>query len=309
MSSAPSTSTAMPIELVEKIISLLWLSPLTTCERALFIKSSVVVSSSWHSIFLRVAATDFYVLSPSHGLVFLEITRGRRTSTAINYPLDTLCRSLTIESENDHLLPGPEMQEQQPIGIVFGAIIQELSRFATRLPYLRRISFEVKNYLMETVFERNQSLLACFPKQVTELEINFTYGEDTDPLNVLAIKSRGFETFGLQKAQSAGLKKLTVLGTSSGVVKELLGVFGGREKLEEFRQDAWKEVAQPIVTATQEEEEENDEVFYDSETGLEPSIPGTDDSWAGSEEMLVESFSKDDLTRMLFALHKGMVVS
>ncbi|KAL0574639.1 hypothetical protein V5O48_007335 [Marasmius crinis-equi] len=311
MTSTTASAVFFPIEVIEYIISLLWLSPLSIPERAFLMKSSLLVSSAWQSIFVKVVATDFHIIGPSHGLMFLDMLRGRM-QTPIDYPLDTLCRSITIEHANDHLLPGPETQEQQPAGLLFGALIHELHRSPRRFPHLRRLSLELKDYLMETVFERNATLFSRFPKQVTELELNFTYGEDTDPISVQVIKSRGFEKFGLEKVKSAdhGVRKLTVLGTSSGVAKEVLSVFGGLERVDLFKQDAWKEVAEPVVPAI-EQEENNDEEFLEAEAGLEPtpkSMRSADESWAGSEETLVQSFSKDDLERMLSALRRQLAV-
>ncbi|KAL0577404.1 hypothetical protein V5O48_004569 [Marasmius crinis-equi] len=161
---------------------------------------------------------------------------------------------------NDHLFPCAA--GLQPIGVDFRDIIQELSNDHSplQLPFLRRISLELKNHLMESVFNENTFLFTSFPKQVTELEINFAYGEDTNPKTIQGIKSRVWQRFALQNAKSARLEKLMVLGASSGVTKELLGVFGSLEKLESFKQDAWKEApvkpeAQADVVVAREEDD------------------------------------------------------
>ncbi|KAK1226820.1 hypothetical protein PQX77_010176 [Marasmius sp. AFHP31] len=310
---------SLPIEVIEHILSLLWSSPLSRPQRATLIKSSLLVSSTWQSIFVKIAATDVYVLSPSHGIAFLDMLRGRNL-TKINYPFDTLCRSLTIQHENDHLLPGPDSQEEQPMGLIFRDIIAELYRLPERLSMLRRITLELQDYLMETVFERNHALFSHFPSQVTELELKFSYGIETDPLVVSAIKSRGYEKFGLEKVRSTGLsvKRLTVLGTSSGVAKEVLDVFGGLDKIEVFKQDAWKEEVKQVNIDTvplreEEDEDDEDEEFFDSETDPEPVFRiiehGKDTQWEGYEKLLARSFSKDDLTQMLFAMQRQIAIA
>ncbi|KAK1223396.1 hypothetical protein PQX77_013729 [Marasmius sp. AFHP31] len=316
---APKSPASLPIEVIEHILSLLWLSPLPRPQRATLIKSSLLVSNTWRSIFIRVAATDVYILSPSHGIAFLDTLRGGSLPNT-NYPLDILCRSITIQHENDHLLPGPEIQEEQPMGLIFRDIIAELYRLPERLPILRRISLELQDYLMETVFERNHALFSHFPSQVTELELKFSYGIETDPLVVSAIKSRGYEKFGLEKVRSTGLsvKRLTVLGTSSGVAKEVLDIFGGLDKVEVFKQDAWKDEVKQVVKIDavpprEEDEDDEDEEFFDSETDMEPVSRtiehGKDTQWEESEKLLARSFSKDDLTRMLFAMQRQIMVA
>ncbi|KAJ8073526.1 hypothetical protein PM082_011802 [Marasmius tenuissimus] len=317
---APKSLASLPIEVTEHILSLLWLSPLSRPQRATLIKSSMLVSNTWRSIFVRIAATDVYVLSPSHGIAFLDMLRGGNL-TKTNYPLDILCRSITIRHENDHLLPGPEIQEEQPMGFIFRDIIAELYRLPERLPMLRRISLELQDYLMETVFERNHTLFSHFPSQVTELELKFSYGIETDPLVVSAIKSRGYEKFGLEKVKSTGLgvRRLTVLGTSSGVAKEVLGVFGGLDKVEVLKQDAWKEEIKqvvkidPVPPREEVDEDDEDEEFFDSETDMEPVSHAIehakDTQWEGCEESLARSFSKDDLARMLFAMQRQIMVT
>ncbi|KAK1230741.1 hypothetical protein PQX77_006156, partial [Marasmius sp. AFHP31] len=148
----------------------------------------------------------------------------------------------------------------------------------------------------------------------------FSYGIETDPLVVSAIKSRGYEKFGLEKVRSTGLsvKRLTVLGTSSGVAKEVLDVFGGLDEIEVFKQDAWKEeVKQVKIDAVplreEEDEDDEDEEFFDSETDLEPVFRtiehGKDTQWEGYEKLLARSFSKDDLTQMLFAMQRQIAIA
>ncbi|KAL0568179.1 hypothetical protein V5O48_013816 [Marasmius crinis-equi] len=304
MSSVSPPSTSLPIELVEQIMSLYWTSSLTVVERTVFARYSISVSNIWHAIFLRVEATDYYILGPDNAWTFLRILRGYQKMST-NYRLDLrlvdLCRSITLQHTNDRLFPCAV--GLQPIGVDFRDIIQELSNDHSplQLPFLRRISLELKNHLMESVFDGNTFLFTSFPKQVTELEINFTYGEDTDPKTIQGIKSRVWRRFELQNAKSARLKKLMVLGASSGVTRELLAVFGGSEKLESFKQDAWKEApvkpeAQAdVVVAREEDEDDGNEQLFDAETGLEPRSSASDLIWSQEEE---EEEEKERETRL-----------
>ncbi|KAL0568177.1 hypothetical protein V5O48_013814 [Marasmius crinis-equi] len=259
MSSILPPSTSLPIELVEEIISALWVSPLTVSERLQFIDSSADVSDLWNAIFLRVASTDFYIIAPFHAFLLLCMLRGDmdipvNSKPNLIFPLN-LCRSITFQDANDHLIPSPTHELKCAIGLLFKEILRYLS--PQQFPSLRRLSLELKNCHMLHVFEED-TLFSRFPRQVTELEINFTYGEDTKSEILKALKGCTCKTFRLESAKSAELKKLTVLGATSGVTKEILDAFGGLEKLQSFKQDAW------------EEDEEGDEEFFDAETGLEP---------------------------------------
>ncbi|KAL0568178.1 hypothetical protein V5O48_013815 [Marasmius crinis-equi] len=259
MSSVSPPSASLPIELVEQIMSLYWTSPLTSSERIRFVKFSRNVSDLWHAILLRVSATHLYILGPAHASALLDMLGGKVEMPVDFYlHLGGLCRSITIQHANDHLFPAPV--GLQRMGAIFRDIIRELSgdHCPLQLPFLRRISLELKNYLMQSVSKDNSFLFARFPKQVTELEINFAYGEDTRLKNIEGIKTH-WETFGLKNAESTGLKKLTVLGASSKVTKELLGVFGGSERVQ-LKQDAWKETEKPVVV--------DNEEFFDAQESL-----------------------------------------
>ncbi|KAL0580851.1 hypothetical protein V5O48_001143 [Marasmius crinis-equi] len=314
------SSISLPIEIAEQIISTLWLSPLTTSERIRLAESCFDVSHLWHSIFLRVAATDFYITNISQASQFLDVLRGKREmSSEHSLDLTGLCRSITIQHK--HGLPG------DPIGFVFRDIMDELARDTSdypqrlQLPFLRRIALELQNdHVMESVFEGNSSLFSCvpsfsgFPQQLTELEINFSSGEDGKS----TIKTRRHERSGLENG-----KRLAVLGTSGRVAKELLGVSGGSDELQLFSQDVVKDFNQQTAAAVEEAGVDDDsEEFFDAETGLdseppshsnpnqsEPQADDGVDSWEDSAHLLARSFSKDELIRLCSAMEGRMVIS
>ncbi|ESK90793.1 hypothetical protein Moror_4065 [Moniliophthora roreri MCA 2997] len=302
---------SLPLDIIEQIISTLWLSPLSTSHRALFIKSSNLVSKRWNSVFARIAARDVYILSASHGSKFLDILDGR---SYLQYPLDQLCRSITFEHERNHLIPGPDKDEQL-IGKAIHEVLRNIFSHPKRLPFLRRIALEMKNFLLETIFEYQP--FSHLPYQVRELDIHFTYGEETNPVHVLAIKSRGYERFGMKHGSMPFVRRLRVIGTSKGVAQELLDACGGRERLLVFEQDAWKEeesiqpVALPSVYEDEDFSDEEDEStdedseeFFDCEEEQSRAEECSDDSWSDYEKMLTESFSKDELSRILLALQR-----
>ncbi|KAK7027268.1 hypothetical protein VNI00_015357 [Paramarasmius palmivorus] len=310
-------SSKLPLEITEQILSTLWLSPLSPSERATFIKSSHLVSKTWSAIFARVAARDVHILSASHGLKFMDALAGH---SCLNYPLDHLCRSITFEHEHKFLLPGPAKDEQL-LGRVIHEILRALFTSPFRLPHLRRVAVMVKNFLTETLFEHHPFI--HMPYQVRELDVLFSYGEETYPLDVQAIKSKRFDKFDMRRGSLPFLRRLRVKGTSIGVAKELLEACGGRERLLVFEQDAWKEEQpkQPVVLPSvykdedfgdddESDEEDGDEEFYDceEERRVEKSI---EDSWSDSEyeEALIDNFSKDQLIRILSAFQRHLLTT
>ncbi|KAK1221076.1 hypothetical protein PQX77_016123 [Marasmius sp. AFHP31] len=310
MTSPASSIPQLPVELTEKIISTLWSSPLSTHERATLAKASPLVSRSWNDIFNRVYYKDIHILSSAHGLQFLDLLHGT-LSISKRRLLDQLCRSVTIEHANRSLLPGPESEKEQPLGLVIRSILNDIFLSPGRLPYLRRISFQLENYLMETIFSHNKFYYLA--PQVRELEFNFTYGDDTDPLVVQAIKTRTSETFDLGISTMLNVQALKVLGASAGVTRELLAACGGLENLRDFGQDAWTakrepispipHQASPVYTGGSDGTEDDDdvgEVFYDCNEGS--------NSWVGCEGALANSLTKEELIRMMSAFQRQLVV-
>ncbi|KAL0571325.1 hypothetical protein V5O48_010636 [Marasmius crinis-equi] len=240
-------------------------------ERVQFARSSIKISGRWGAIFTRIAATDRYIVGLDVAVLFHSVLTGLLGELPPGY--FSRCRSITIQHKEDHFDPGLAAG-LQTIGERIRDIIRHLS-LRSDIPYLRRISIELENHPMESIFQRNYSLFACFPAQVTELEVKFSYSEATN--SVVWIRSHDFREFGLKSAElsaATGLKKLTVLGASCGVAKELLGVFVGESRVESFEQDAWKDSVPTSSPETAldveggEEEEENESVL-DAEAGSE----------------------------------------
>ncbi|KAJ8072837.1 hypothetical protein PM082_016396 [Marasmius tenuissimus] len=312
MISPTSSIPQLSLELTEKIISTLWSSPLSTHERAILVKASPLISRLWNNIFGRVYYEDIHILSSAHGLQFLDLLHGT-LSISERRLLDQLCRSITIEHANRSLLPGPESEKEQPLGLVIRSILNDIFLSPDRLPYLRCISFQLENYLMETIFSRDK--FYCLAPQVRELKFSFTYSDDIDPLVVQAIKSRASETFDLGISTMLDVQLLKVLGASAGVTRELLAACGGLENLREFEQDAWATKREPIPSTLHhaspiytggcdndtEDDDDVDEVFYKSNKG--------GNSWAGCEAALASSFTKEELIRTMSAFHCGEQVS
>ncbi|KAF9266874.1 hypothetical protein L218DRAFT_955976 [Marasmius fiardii PR-910] len=169
---------------------------------------------------------------------------------------------------------------------------------------------------METIFTRNKFLYLA--PQVEELEVNFMYSDDTDPMVVRAIKTRTWDSFDIPRDTMLHVKKLRVFGTSIGVASELLEACGGIRNLEVFEQDAWRveerALGAPLMDtdvydseseSDSEVEEDGEEVFYDCP---DSDIDIEERSWETYEEVLKSSLSKEELSRLLNVFQRQLVV-
>ncbi|KAL0580676.1 hypothetical protein V5O48_001317 [Marasmius crinis-equi] len=225
--------------------------------------------------------------------------------------LSGLCRSITIEYRKISLcwkyFTGIGFWLRKVINMIKLSNDHDPSRGQRlQLPNLRRISFKVRTSRpMEAVFYGNHSLFSClppfsdFPQQVTNLEVSFTHGE---PEKTPCCR---YERFGLGK-------RVTVLGTSEKVARQLVGILKRSKGVPVFKQEhiAWKEVESE---EEQEDDGDGDESveWFDAETGSEPlpnstySQPARNfdyNAWADYIESLFEPYSRDELERLLAAL-------
>ncbi|KAL0580854.1 hypothetical protein V5O48_001146 [Marasmius crinis-equi] len=309
---------SLPIEIAEHIISALWLSSLEARDRTLLVKSfsSSEMSGLLHDIFLRVASTDVYLLGFNQASVLLDMLRGNEDE---EYPVEQeyydilmnslasgLCRSITIEHDAGLL----DRATPVGIGFVFRDIIDEIKlSMPLQFPCLRRISLELNtgDHPIESVMESYWSLFSCvppfsdFPQQVTQLEVVFTYGERKKPCC----------RFEKSESASGFQKKLTVLGTSERVAKQLLGVLTTRTKGEPMFEhshaiDTWKE---------ENDDDDPAEEWFDAETGLTPPLPhpypwvahnfiAYDSVLEEAVESLLQSCPRDELVSILSEMER-----
>ncbi|ESK94903.1 hypothetical protein Moror_14070 [Moniliophthora roreri MCA 2997] len=298
----------LPLDIVDRIVTALWTSPLTPSERVHVTKSFQSVSRAWSALFTRIFYVHFHLCGPSRTLKFLQILRGSDPLT-LNM-LNRYCRSITFEHAHEHLFPRPSLLER-PLGPDIDAILRHLASFPQHLPLLDRVSFHLHNYLMETLFDLAH--FQAFPTRVRCLEFQFSYSPRTDGKAIQQIKSTRFERFGIYPGSMPHVRELRVFGSSTAVAKELLAACGGMGTLDVFEQDAWipSTACQPFrpnrfyEKEQEEQQEEDDGGNVLEHNGYEPEDEDEDDDDdLDDEEWEAEmrSYSSEDLSCIIATL-------
>ncbi|THU90552.1 hypothetical protein K435DRAFT_864183 [Dendrothele bispora CBS 962.96] len=171
MSVLPSNhSLQFPTEILERIIQEHWALILTTRERVSFMRNSMLVNSTWMSLYMRASCTDIHI--PSFRYVLKLINIIQRNSVIYNKFApglhDNLCRSITFRRD----------YESGPIDTSMYTIIQFLSKTIqgiNRLPHLRRFSFELVDQTLNAIFPIGNIIPFHFPSNITTLEVLFHY--------------------------------------------------------------------------------------------------------------------------------------
>ncbi|THU90561.1 hypothetical protein K435DRAFT_781198 [Dendrothele bispora CBS 962.96] len=207
MSVLPSNSShslQFPTEILEKIVREYWALPLSTRERVLFMRDSMLVNSTWMSLYMRASCTDVHIPNSRYFLRLLNILRGDSAIYNTFAPglHDTFCRSITFRS--DH--------KSGPLGM--SAMIQFFSENINRLPHLRRFSFELVDQTLEAVFPTCTPI--PFPPNITTLEVFFYHSQSTEDA-LLDVQPWGLETGSLPSIHT-----LRVYGASAGDMGDLL---------------------------------------------------------------------------------------
>ncbi|KAE9407505.1 hypothetical protein BT96DRAFT_971222 [Gymnopus androsaceus JB14] len=116
-----STSTlkhSLPVEITQLIIHHTWALPLSTFERAHLMKSSLLVSLCWMTLFVRETLTDVHLISGDYALKYDGFIHGRRRSDSEESVYTTiarvdsdaarwLCRSITVHCIDLQSVPQP----------------------------------------------------------------------------------------------------------------------------------------------------------------------------------------------------------
>ncbi|THU97787.1 hypothetical protein K435DRAFT_777860 [Dendrothele bispora CBS 962.96] len=235
---ATITTTAipdLPVEIVEAIISTLWYSDdLLLKDRIIFMKSSVLVNSSWALLFIRVSAKDVHIPSPSYATKFLNILRGESVLyNACGVGLHNhFTRSITFQYEGDPDKMMVKRAYSHPMALAILSVFHVLfipTSFTERLPNLRRISIELVNCTLDDFFSRIKFFM--FPRQVTHFDLRFEYSPCVDSKDLFEIQGSE-EPVGLVPGSVPNLKHLSLYGATKVVLQELLWACSNLETLE-----------------------------------------------------------------------------
>ncbi|KAK7466367.1 hypothetical protein VKT23_005094 [Stygiomarasmius scandens] len=220
----PSNFPHLPLELVEAIINTLWFSDdLLLKDRIIFMKSSLLVNSTWLLLFVRVSARDVHIPSPSYAMKFLNILRGESSLyNACGVGLHNyLTRSITFQYVGD-----PETimlrRESHPMALAILSVFHALfipTCSTERLPNLRRISIELDNCTLDDFFSRMK--FSMFPTQVTHFDLRFSYSPLVSSADLFEIQGSE-QPFGLIPGSVPNLRHLSLYGATKVVLDELL---------------------------------------------------------------------------------------
>ncbi|KAJ7449649.1 hypothetical protein FB451DRAFT_1053246, partial [Mycena latifolia] len=218
------TSISLPVELIEQILSSCWAMPLCVDARIALMTSAVTVNSTWRAVFLRVSSRDVHIPCPSFADHFLRILR-QESPLVDRDVLNRLCRTLTAQITNENIFSRRELPMEQALSRL---LYRLHDRTAPALPNLRRITLEYRDTGFDGVFD-NWTLIA-FPRQVTELELRYSFSPATPPWVESVLRSK----HGRQAAPPwtmPSVRTLTVLGASVSVVLDMVVTCPNVEKL------------------------------------------------------------------------------
>ncbi|KAF9460552.1 hypothetical protein BDZ94DRAFT_1376238 [Collybia nuda] len=240
-----SSHLSLPIEVVEKIISESWSSPLSTDERITLMISSTLVNKAWSSIFTRISFTDVHIPCPSYLPRFFRLTRIESLYTRSRSPRELLCRSIHLSISNPHTHPpGPGLAPAPTTPTLTAArarantpamaptlseLIFVLSAYPGGFPRLRTLSLAFHNLAFHDVLAHHRFFR--FPTQVTRLEVRFSFAPHTPPWLVRALRADETRR-GCLYPFVPSVRSLVVLGASEAFVRDMVGTCRGLESLE-----------------------------------------------------------------------------
>jgi len=212
-----SASLQIPTEILEQIINEYWAFPLSSSERVSFMCNSMRVDSTWMTLYLRASCTDIHIPDSRYCLRLIQILCResfiyKKFAPGLH---NLLCRSITFRRDYES---GPADKSVY----AFTQFLSKTFQGMNRLPYLRRISFELVDQTLNAVFPLNNTLPIHFPSHVTTLEILFYY---TSPIleNPDAVKEvmYSLDHSGLLVGSLPFINKLCVYGASAGAMWDL----------------------------------------------------------------------------------------
>ncbi|KAJ7608984.1 hypothetical protein FB45DRAFT_945580 [Roridomyces roridus] len=245
---APAVSRPqLPAELVTEIIAIFWGMPLSPQERLRFMKSSILVNSTWAAIYDRISSRDvhmpsfayFYYLcrqlwsrrprpkpqppAPSifQRLMSLVWAKAPRKDEHPTHP-DLAWQSITMQVVETCDYSGLESRLSAWTGRVIG-MLNDLSENSTVAPNLHHMR-------IECVFADQDSsalplwILDSLPEQVTEVEILFSVSSEPADASLSLMSELGASWVEekIDSWRAPSVRKLTFLGAEEAIVRGAL---------------------------------------------------------------------------------------
>ncbi|KAJ7114044.1 hypothetical protein C8R44DRAFT_984596 [Mycena epipterygia] len=186
----------VPVELMEHIITSAWHMPLSSDERITFMRSSMLVNSTWADIFDLVSSRDVYIPSSAFCDHFIQRLRAqpppdfpssllssflRSFQRPSKPPIEPrsanlACQSLTIQIANVDVHPDKNGRPRLPMGAVFDDLLENLDA-RSLAPNLRRLNIEYLDAGFDDIFHRTG--IAVLPSQIKNLEVHYSFSAAT----------------------------------------------------------------------------------------------------------------------------------
>lgn len=257
---------AIPLEILDRIISQIWLSPLSTEDRIALMTSSVMVSHAWSNVFDHISSKDVYIPRPSYLPQFFRLTR-RDTQTRERSPRELLCRSIHLSVENSSVHPPCPADHRQCTGatVALALLVSTLSSYHGGFPNLRILSFAFLNMNFYDVLTYYRFFR--FPGQVTDLELSFSFDPATPPWLLKGLRSAQARR-GCLYPFIPSVRRLAVVGASDAFITDMTRTCNNLDTLE-------MDLADKVAAVRWGEQPQLDETNTQGERGCVASHIGT----------------------------------
>lgn len=227
-------SNALPNELVEHIVFLLWSSPLSADNRITFMTSSLLVNKAWMSTFIRISLKDVHIPCPSYGVQYMRTLAGcSPIFDEQNKSLPgALVRSITVNirmAESDARAPGAdEEHEDLPMGKALENLLYELS--SCHVPNLQTLFVEYENMGFDDIFDRGR--FVSFPLQISNLVISFSFDRAMDSFGDLlrSIHDKQ-DPYLVRTVYMPGIKQVLCSGASKAFIEDISACCPNKESI------------------------------------------------------------------------------
>ncbi|KAJ7114072.1 hypothetical protein C8R44DRAFT_630678 [Mycena epipterygia] len=238
---AQHTIPRLPVELIEQIILSAWRMPLSSDERLTFMRSSILVNSTWADIFDLISSRDVYIPSSAFCDHFIQRLRAQPPAAAPSSPFLTsflrrfqwpseppikprsanlACQSLTIQIANVDVHPDKNSRTRLPMGAVLDDLLENLDA-RSLAPNLRRLTIEYLDAGFDDIFRRDG--LGALPTHITHLEVLFSFSPEMPPWLVTSLREKQQRQRAIAWV-SPSIENVSICGAGENTIRDLLRV-------------------------------------------------------------------------------------
>ncbi|KAF8956925.1 hypothetical protein BDZ97DRAFT_1763326 [Flammula alnicola] len=180
---AVPTTSILPSEVLEQVLSEAWLSVMSAEERKVVVTSISLVSKLWLAIFARISTRDIFILSSSSLDFYRRLLDGRSPSYW-QHPLESraadLCRSFTrqmpISTNKSYIYSNRSVFHS--FECLRRKHMRDLLATFRLLPYLPNMRSMLVEYYYPGLGSKNATQFVSFNVPVVRLELEYTFSPD-----------------------------------------------------------------------------------------------------------------------------------